>query len=217
MSGRTLLLTGLAAAYLSHVVGSAQSDSARVVQPLVLDVAGDGIQIVPPTSGVRFDLTGSGKPSLVAWTAAQSDDGFLAIDLNHNGRIDGGLELLGGAPSGTNGFEALRSFKAPPDHPWEIGQAIPPGSDRLLPTDDKFRDLLVWIDSNHNGISEDEELSSLAYSGVASILLGYEQVRVSLDEGGVLTLRGTAFLRDGHQGEVSRTIGAVALRVAPAP
>ena len=65
---------------------------------------------------MQFDLDGDRQREQVAWTEAGSDDAWLAINRNGNGRIDNGRELFGGnTPAyasqpepALNGFEALK-------------------------------------------------------------------------------------------------------------
>ena len=85
--------------------------------PLIVDTARDGYKLTSVENGVRFDLNADGVPEQVAWTRRESDDAFLALDRNGNGRIDDGSELFGNhTPAGPetpeittpNGFEALK-------------------------------------------------------------------------------------------------------------
>jgi hypothetical protein len=142
--------------------------------PIVLDVGRNGYSLTSPEDGVWFDINADGTPEQIAWTAADSDDAFLAMDRNGNGRIDDGSELFGDATPATrhpetgawinaaNGFEALK-FLENPD--FGVSQA-----DHLLDAKDApFSRLLLWRDANHNGISEPDELTPAAAAGLESI------------------------------------------------
>jgi hypothetical protein len=63
--------------------------------PIIVDVGGRGFKLTSAIDGVKFDITGTNKPVQIAWTAAGSLNAFLAIDWNHNGKIDSGKELFG--------------------------------------------------------------------------------------------------------------------------
>jgi hypothetical protein len=143
--------------------------------PIIIDTARDGYHLTGAEDGVLFDLNGDGIPERVAWTRADSDDGFLAIDRNNNGRIDDGSELFGNHTpvygdrtdvTSLNGFEALKFAEGPS---WGTSYA----EGRIDSRDAVFSRLLVWRDRNHNGISEPDELTPLADAGVQWIGTDY--------------------------------------------
>jgi hypothetical protein len=138
--------------------------------PIIIDTDGKGFHLTSPANGVVFDFYGNGKPIQIAWTAEGSTNGWLALDRNGDGKIDSGLDLFGNITaqppsSGPNGFLALAVFDLP-----ENGG----NGDGVIDIDDAvWPKLLVWIDTNHDGVSEPEELHHLDDIGVHSISLAY--------------------------------------------
>ena len=144
--------------------------------PIIIDTANDGYHLTNVEDGVPFDLDADGTPELVAWTRAGSDDAFLAIDRNGNGRIDDGTELFGnhspvyGARSdvtAANGFEVLKFL----DSLATAATRAPDG--RLDLRDPVFSKLLLWRDLNHNGVSEADELTRVVDEGIVAISTDY--------------------------------------------
>ncbi len=147
----------------------------QVWTPIVIDVAGDGFNLTD--RAVLFDTAGDGRLVSTGWTSAGSDDAFLVLDRNGNGRVDNGTELFGNAtpqpepPPGTpkNGFLALAEYDKSASGGNEDG--------RIESADATFSSLRLWRDANHNGISEASELRSLESAGITAIELRYTESR----------------------------------------
>jgi hypothetical protein len=73
------------------------------LDPLVLDLNGDGIQTVGLSTGMHFDGDHNGLKEATGWVAP--GDGMLMLDKNGNGLLDDGSELLyDGFPRGLPEF-----------------------------------------------------------------------------------------------------------------
>lgn len=56
-------------------ISSPQGCKPTTTSPIVIDVAGDGIELTDNATGVRFDLNSNGVPEKLSWTSFGSDDG----------------------------------------------------------------------------------------------------------------------------------------------
>jgi hypothetical protein len=157
--------------------------------PIIIDLAGAGYTLTNLQSGVFFDFFGTGTRRLTSWTAAGANVGFLALDRNGNGRIDDGTELFSnispqprrGKSGKGNGFLALAEF----DKPENGGN----GDGWITNADAIFPKLLVWVDKNHDGISQPSELFSLTQAGIQAISLDYRRSRWKDDYGNIFRYR----------------------------
>lgn len=129
---------------------------------LAFDLDGDGLETRNDFTRVYFDNDSNGIKTATSWILP--DDGLLVMDRNGNGVIDNGSELFGTGTAlsdgslARNGFEAL----APQD---SNGDGI------INRNDANWSMLNIWRDDNQDGISQSDELSSLAQRNIASINL----------------------------------------------
>lgn len=148
------------------------SDPCLPMSPILISVRGNRLDLTDAAGGVEFDLDADGVPERIGWTAEGSDDAFLALDRNRNGRIDDGSELFGNytdqPPSDEpNGFAALAEF----DQLENGGN----GDGVISEFDLVYALLLLWIDRNHDGLSQPSELSPLADSRILAFDLDYRR------------------------------------------
>ncbi|MBK1693752.1 hypothetical protein CKO09_03215 [Chromatium weissei] len=158
------------------------------ITPIVIDLNGDGIHTIARTdSDATFDLLGNGTPITSGWLSA--NDGFLAIDSNHNGTIDGVSELFGGLKQG-DGFAKLSSFDSD-------------GNGLVDEADENFASLSIWQDSNGNHLTDDGELLSLVAVGVTRLNTEFTELPFLDAQGNLLLERSSATFSDGHTVEMT--------------
>jgi len=141
----------------------------KITCPIIIDVLGTGYQLTDFDDGVTFDM--SGTPQKMSWTARNSMNAFLVLP-GADGLVHNGSELFGNytpqpPTASPNGFNALSVY----DKPERGGNG-----DGIIDAHDAiFSRLRLWVDANHDGISQPEELFTLPALGVNSISLHYVQ------------------------------------------
>jgi hypothetical protein len=155
--------------------------------PLILDLTGNGISTQSAGQGVKFDLFTTGQQVGTGWVAG--GDGFLVLDRNHDGAIDSGAELFGNGTTLADGTRAANGYVAL--------QELDANADGVInASDQQFKDLQVWIDSNADGISQATELQSLSSLGIVELGLS-PQTASTVDHGNVVGLTSAYVTQDG--------------------
>ena len=143
--------------------------------PLILDLDSNGVQtLAMNNSFIHFDQDNNGFAERLGWV--DPHDGLLILDLNGNGKVDGGAELFGNhthlkdGQLAENGFIALAMYDSNEDK-------------RIDQRDPIWTRLRVWKDENSNGKTETGEWLTLKESNVRSLHLGYA-TRIVVDNNG---------------------------------
>ena len=142
--------------------------------PIIISVRGNRLDLTDAANGVEFDLNADGIAERLSWTEAGGDDAFLVLDRNANGFIDNGAELFGNytpqpALPYPNGFKALAVY----DDPAEGGN----GDGKISLLDAVFGDLRLWLDLNHDGVSQPNELRLVSRTPIRAFNLEYRRSR----------------------------------------
>lgn len=124
-------------------------DAPRTKDPLVINFDGTAAELT--STKFSFDLNSDGTQDQMSFVGPGS--GFLALDLNGNGKIDNGSELFG-AKSG-NGFADLAKYDGDGNHWIDENDAV-------------FSKLLVWSKDAQG----QDQLQTLAQRNVGALYLG---------------------------------------------
>jgi hypothetical protein len=162
-------------------------------EPMVFNLGNGSYQLTGLENPVFFDIFGAGPRAgrrHIGWTAPASNMAFLAFDRNENGVIDGGGELFGNGTLLRNGQHAATGFDA-------LAQYDENGDGEIDAADPIWQYLQLWIDRNHNGISEADELRPIATSSITAIELSHHWANRSDTSGNYLGYEG--HLHEGHK------------------
>ena len=127
--------------------------------PIVLDLDGDGVTLTSVASSpVRFDVNDDGVTDQAGW--AGPGDGLLALDRNGSGAIDRFDEISFAADvdNAISDLEGLRAFDSNENGFFDVGDAM-------------FGQFQIWQDANQDGVSQADELTTLAERHIQAINL----------------------------------------------
>lgn len=141
--------------------------------PIIIDTEGEGFHLTSAANGVLFDIRGNSHPMQLGWTDPHFRNAFLALP-GADGLVHNGKQLFGNftpqpVSPHPNGFLALAEF----DKPENGGN----GDGVIDERDSVFSSLRLWIDENHDGISQPNELHTLRELSVYSLSLRYFESR----------------------------------------
>lgn len=157
------------AAQVAANTNSNGNENGNGVLPVVVDLDGDGIELIGVSdSTIFFDTDGDTLLERIGWVAA--DDGILAYDINGDGNVNPLEEItftqyLDGAQTD---LEGLTFFDT--------------NGDLIFNSEDvEFSSFGIWQDFNQNGISDPGEFKSLEEAGILRINLDFEPDGTSSD------------------------------------
>ena len=157
--------------------------------PLVLDLNGDGIHTTGLDRAVSFfDMNDDGLGDPTGWLLETSEDALLWMDLDNNDvasprEIFGSHMLLPAGGVAFNGFQALEV--------WDYAELGGDDDGVITKRDEVWKSLRLWIDRNHDGFSQPEEIERLGDRKIEELHLGREHVHIPFPDGNSLMLKGT--------------------------
>jgi hypothetical protein len=181
--------------------------------PILIDTTGRGFYLTDAKGGVLFDIRGDAHPIQIGWTASDANNAFLALP-GADGLVHNGKQLFGNftpqPQSATpNGFAALAVY----DDPKNGGN----GDGVIDSKDAIFSSLRLWIDANHDGIAQPNEMHTLPELGVTSISLDYYEDKRRDEYGNLFRYRAKINPDDtdlSHVGRIAYDVFFVQLRPA---
>ncbi len=153
--------------------------------PLVLDLAGDGIDLRSVRDGATFDIAGTGRAVQTAFV--QGDDAFLFRDTNGDGLLTDGRELFGDQEGDAHGFAELARHDDNADGVIDARDAI-------------WSELRLYQDLDGDGQVGADETRTLGAAGVSSLGLAYQDASQTDRHGNRIAQSGAFTRTDGSRG-----------------
>lgn len=180
--------------------------------PLILDLNGDGIHTTGLDDPLHFWIDLQGRNEATAWTNPNTEEAFLWMDLD-NDHVAQVTELFGSrmvARDGSyhvHGFDALGRYDGP-DYGGD-------GDGRITQKDWVWARLKLWVDRNHDGISQPTEISVPSSHGIVALNVHPLDGDEYDENGNELYLVGTYVVRTSRNGTTERLMADVEFRFIP--
>lgn len=174
--------------------------------PIIIKLTQGAYRLTGAESPVSFDIAAVGTPTRIGWTAPDSDEAFLWLDRDHDGRVGSGAELFGTATPLRNGRTASNGFIALAELD-DDGNGVIDASDAVWPL------LMLWVDRDHDGRSTGAEVTALAASDVTAIDLRHHWTGREDTHGNFYRYEAKASFRTAAGGERSFPIYDVFFRI----
>ncbi len=145
---------------------SAMTTFNTYVDPLLLDLSGNGVHMTDIRDGVLFDMDNSGTLKRSGW--ADSNTGILVID-DGSGQIKNASQMFSeyyGGKAGINGAAGEKKFKD------GFGALASEDANKDGVVDERdpiWSQLRVWVDGTHDAKVDAGELKTLAELGITQI------------------------------------------------
>ncbi|MBK1690816.1 hypothetical protein [Ectothiorhodospira mobilis] len=183
LTAARLRIDAVRSQHLQVRMGSApEPEPVRQADPLMLDLGGEGLATTGVEAGVRFDLTGDGRPEQVS--VPTGDTWFLALDRDASGHIQDGRELFGDQHGAEHGFAELARFDT---HRDGVIDARDPVFSRLR---------LLQLEADGR-----QQQRTLREAGVAAIPLDHRQTARALNAYDTVAQEGRYVRNDGSTGQ----------------
>lgn len=166
--------------------------------PILVDLERNRFHLTGLADPVLFDIDADGALEILSWTSAGTLDAFLFLDRNGNGVVDSGAELFGDATPLIDGSTAENGYI--PLAEFDLAAMGGNGNGLIDSGDVIYPELRLWVDLDHDGISQSGELSGLADAGVTRLDLQYWETRIPDGHGNYFRYVSRAWiLNNGHE------------------
>lgn len=167
---------------------SAMTTLNTYVDPILLDLTGDGVGMTGLQDAVLFDVDNSGTLKRTGWAGPAT--GILVVD-DGSGQIKSTGQMFSEYYAGKAGIDGAPGELRFADGFAALGSEDTNGSGLIDATDPIWSALRVWVDSSHDAVSDTGELKTLAQLGITQINLNGVTTSGEVQDGNRVLARGT--------------------------